>query len=246
MADLSDFGVETDEPTPEDQVKINLSQWFENHGATVFWEKRPSYGYRLFHTSGADCPDLLVSSAYGTFAIEVKTGEDSASVHDGLLQTHRYWKDYVFDGEPYRADGDSVSVNAFLLASAYSPDGALFYRHGTRDTVRERSILERLDDYWEPPIHFLPDWEFSTTESMIRILWRLSKRSVAESDLENVACAVGAVLSERLDGCRPTRDKPSDPGPFEREPMPAPRALYKTHDDVSGGVNCQHWGWLDD
>jgi len=246
MTDLSDFGVETQEPSPEDKVKINLSQWFEQHGAAVYWEKRPSYGYSQFHTGGADCPDLLAVGRWGAFAVEVKRGDDSASVHDGVLQTHRYWEDYVFDGESYRADGDTVSVDAFLLASAYSPDGALFYRHGTRDTVRERSISERLGDYWDPPIHFLPDWEFSTTESMVRILWRLSKRSAASSDLQTIGCGVGAVLSERLDGGRPTRDRPDDTRPFERSPMPAPHALYKTHEHGAGGAKCQNWRWLDE
>jgi len=246
MTDLGDFGVNVQEPTPEDQVKINLARWFKNHGARVYWEKRPSYGWSVFHTDGGtNRPDLLVLGGGRTFAVEVKRGDDSASVHDGVAQIHRYWQDYTLDGQSYRADGGSLSVDAFVLATAYSPDGALFYRHGTRDTVRQRHINQRLSDYWDPPIHFLPDWEFSTTESAIRIAWRFADRSLRQHDTAGGAAGIGALLSSRLDGVRPERNRPEDAGPFERSPMPKPRALFKTFDDNGGGgAACQNWRWV--
>jgi hypothetical protein len=245
MVDLSDFGggVEHD-PSPEDAVKINLSQWLENHGAAVYWEKRPSYGYSVFHTQTAERPDLLAVGDRHNYAIEVKPGNDSASVHDGAAQTLRYWKRYNLDevDEYYRAGGSEVEIDAFTVASRFAPDGKLFYRVGQRDVCRERPVYERLE-YFDPPVHFLPDYEYGTTETVTRLLWRMATQSREERPAADDAPAgIGVLLSSRLDGSRPTRPAPDDVAPFDRTPMPEPRALFKSFGDESaGGTACQNW-----
>jgi hypothetical protein len=247
MPDLGDFGGGAPEPGPEDQVKIDLSRWFENHGARVFWEKRPSFGYSTFSTQTAERPDLLVVGDRRAFAVEVKRGHDSAGVHDGAAQTLRYWKRYNLDGvdEFYRADGSQVSVDAFILATQFSPDGKLFYRYGRRDVVRQRSIEERLE-YFDPPIHFLPDYEYGTTETVTRMLWRMATQSREQRPgSEESPAGIGTLLSSRLDGDQPTRPDTDDVPPFKRNPMPEPRALFKSFgEDSAGGTQCQNWRWV--
>jgi hypothetical protein len=246
MAKLSDFGGGQPEPSPEDQVKINLSRWFENHGAAVYWEKKPSYGFPRFTTQTTERPDLLIVGDVRVFAVEVKPGDDSAGVHDGAVQTHRYWERYTVGDtdEFYQADGQELDVDAFVLATAFSPDGRLFYRWGQRDSIRERSIVDRLE-YFDPPIHFLPDYEYCTTESVTRLLWRFATRSLDDSGQDNVNAGIGTLLSTRLDGQQPERPSRDDPDPFERQPMPEPRALFKSFpDEHAGGVKCQNWRWV--
>jgi len=114
--DLTDWTEQEggEDPSPEDAVKINLSRWFENHGATVYWEKRPSYGYQIFRTDGgADHPDLLVDGQYRTFAIEVKRGTEGSLIHDGIAQTKRYWSDYI-QGTDYRLRSGSVTICSLM------------------------------------------------------------------------------------------------------------------------------------
>jgi len=242
MSDLSDFGGGA--PDPEDKVKIDLSRWFEQHGAQVFWEKRPSYGYSTFHTETTERPDLLVVGARGTarvFAIEVKIPDGGGDVYTGAQQTERYWRNYCFGGEEYRAGGSIREPTAFLLATKFTPDGRLFSRWGARDSRRERSITERLE-YFDAPIHFLPDWEFTTTEAVVRMQWR-GADAVADRHDETASAGVGALLSTRLDGAAPARLTPEDRPPSEADAEP--RALYKSYDEAyGGGANCQNWRWF--
>lgn len=245
MSSLQDFGGGVDDdPSPEDEVKINLSQWFENHGATVYWEKRPSYGYGVFRTKTTERPDLLVDGEYHTFAVEVKIPDGAGDIYSGANQTYRYWHRYCMEDvdEFYKVDGDEKDITAFLVATGFSPDGRLSQRYDTQSDVRPLPIHDdRRLEYFDPPIHFLPDWEFGVSETVTRMLWRL-----AGSDNENrdydAAVGIGSMLSTRLDGGQPDIPEQDDPGPFDRKKMPEPRALYQSYDDESGGgANCQNW-----
>lgn len=244
--DLTDWTEQEggEDPSPEDAVKINLSRWFENHGATVYWEKRPSYGYQIFRTDGgADHPDLLVDGQYRTFAIEVKRGTEGSLIHDGIAQTKRYWSDYI-QGTDYRLRSGSVTIDAFLLATEHAPDGRLYYRHGTRDTVRDRHITDRdVFSQFDPPIQWLPDWEFTNTESATRILWRFAKMGLSDEQRDNIDAGVGTMLSDRLDGTQPNQLTPEDTDPFERSPMPAPKALYRSFGEENG-IATHNWRWV--
>jgi hypothetical protein len=246
MTDLSDFGGGRRSPDPEDQVKIDLSNWFESHGAEVFWEKEPSYGRDVFSTTTTRRPDLLVRGRKQDYAVEVKPGDAGGGIHDGVIQTWDYWRRVADESvqEYYEADGDRLEPDAFLLATEYAPDGKLFYRWGHRETVRDRPAAERLD-YFDPPIHFLPDWEFSMTESNTRLLWRLADRDTDNVGTVTDPPGIGTVLSDRLDGQQPDSELPVDRSPFDRSQMPAPRALYKSYDDkTAGGALCHNWRWV--
>lgn len=237
MAKLSDFGAGVDdEPAPEDEVKINLSTWLKKHGADVYWEKRPSYGHRTFSTQSSKNPDLLAVTRWDTYAIEVKTGDDGGGIHDGVVQTERYWYDYVNADQRYFFDGSETQVDAFLLATQHAPDGRLYYRRDRRDKLRTEHVTDRFDDL-EPPVKWLPDWEFYNTESLIRVLWRFAKNTKPDGDERDAIPGIGALLSKRLDGERPQPLSPEDAGPFDCNGDHAPAALYRSFD----GGNVHEW-----
>lgn len=245
---LEEFGGGvTDNPSPEDQVKIDLSQWFENHGATVYWEKRPSYGYGVFRTQTAERPDLLVDGENHTFAVEVKIPDGAGDIYSGANQTYRYWHRYCIEdnAEFYKAGGGQKEITAFVLATGFSPDGRLSQRYDTQSDVRPLPIHDdRRLEYFDPPIHFLPDWEFGVSETVTRMLWRLASSDNDDSDHDATA-GIGSMLSTRLDGSQPDIPETDDPGPFEQSNMPEPRALYQSFDDeYGGGVSCQNWRTL--
>jgi hypothetical protein len=107
--------------------------------------------------------------------------------------------------------------------------------------VREQPVHDRLE-YFDPPVHFLPDYEYGTTETVTRMLWRLASQSRRERAETDDPSGIGTLLSSRLDGSRPTRPDVDDVAPFDRSPMPEPRALFKTFDDeYAGGTQCQNW-----
>lgn len=247
MADLSDFGGGADQdPDPEDQVKIDLSQWFKNHGAEVFWEKRPSYGHRVFRCKTAEKPDLLVRGDRHTFAIEVKIPDGAGDAYSGAEQTFRYWRRYCVEEEDefYRADGDELEPDAFILGTKYAPDGRLTQRYDTQSNVRPVPIHDKKRlEYFDAPIHFLPDWEFGIAETVTRMLWRFADQRYDDS--AHRAAGIGTLLSSRLDGRQPEIPDEDAPGPFERPEMPEPRALYRSFDDeYGGGAKCQNWRGL--
>lgn len=247
MSKLSDFGGGVkSEPSPEDRVKIELSKWFENNDADVYWEKRPSYGYPTFRTQTTERPDLLVVGGHHTYAIEVKQPDGAGDVYSGAVQTFRYWRRFCIDNtdEYYRAAGDRHLPDAFLLATKWAPDGRLLARYDTQSDVRPLPIHHERRMAWaDPPVHFLPDWEFAVAETVTRILWRLAEAENAELP-HDAPCGIGALLSSRNDGPKPDVPDEDEPGPFEQADMPEPMAIFKSFSGSGSGVACQNWRCL--
>lgn len=239
---LSDYGGGAPDPTPEDKVKIDLSRWFDTLNVDIYWEKRPSYGYQTFQTNGkTDHPDLLVDGQRHTFAIEVKSGTDGGGIHDGVAQTKRYWTDYVNGDKQYRLYDGDVSIDAFILATKYSMAGRLYSNeYDMRDRVRETHVRERLSGDIDPPIHFLPDWEFTSTETATRTLWRFCKMEQSNNDLDAVDAGVGVLLSDVLDGTQPENTLQGGTDPLDRSDTPTPKALYRSFNGGSG-FNVHNW-----
>jgi hypothetical protein len=247
MAKLSDFGGGSQKLKPEDEVKINLSRWFSNHGADVYWEKRPSYGHQVFRCQTAEKPDLLVCGQRQNYAIEVKQPDGAGDVYTGAEQTYRYWRRFCIEDceEYYKAGGDNIQPDAILLATGFAPDGRLAQRYDTHSHVRPLPIYDdRRLDYFDPPIHFLPDWEFGIAEAVTRMMWRLATARDDERD-DPINVGIGTMLSTWLDGNQPRVPSENDPGPFQQSEMPEPRALYKSfNNDNAGGAACQNWRGL--
>lgn len=210
MTDLSDFGAGVEHnPGPEDEVRLRLSQWLRSAGADVYWDRDHSYGWGTFDPGSAARPDLLVMGPGRNYAIEVKPGDESSAIHDALPQLVNYWE-MVIDGESeYRVDGQSVSIDAFLLATNNSPAGRLYDGEGESDVLRTGYSEGRQKAV---SVGQVPAREFNATERVIRAVWRFSKDRRPDASL-----GIGALLSSRLDG--------DDPGVSDS----VPAALFKSH-----------------
>lgn len=191
--DLRDFGGGVDEdPGPEDEVRIKLSRWLSDHGAKVYWDRKPSYGYSTFSPGQIARPDLLVEGRFRTYAIEVKVGDDGATIHDALPQTVGYWEAVASGDTDYRVRGKQIDIDAFLLATKNTPFGRLFKAEGEKEVLRTETSEGRQRGVKSGQ---LPPREFCSTETAIRAMWRFAKERNEETDL-----GIGALLSSRLDG----------------------------------------------
>jgi len=167
-------------------------------------------------------PDLLVEGVNSNYIIEVKpAGKSSSKVHDGLPQLVNYWEQYESDEMEFSIRGKNVDIDAFLLATDFSPQGRLYTGSGERDVMRKF-----IDGNRKAAINSgqLPEREFNATESIIRTMWRFSKERKPDAKT-----GVGALLSSRLDG--------TDAGVDNSNPA----ALYKSH----GGIELtkEHTGY---
>jgi hypothetical protein len=193
---LADFteGDPADDAGPEDVVKHELTEWMADHGATaVYWEKANPWNYPTFRTSGTDRPDLLAETERGmTVAIETK--HDNSGVYRAPPQLQRYWENYIDGGEEYRADGERIEPDVFVLATGHAPDGRLF------DTEHDDDVLQTWEAWGGSQFPrgkgWLPKVEYNATKSVVRVQWQYA--AAAFSDETGVG--IGALLSSTLDG----------------------------------------------
>jgi len=227
MTDLSDFGGGVDhDPGPEDETRLKLSKWLRDSGADVYWDRDHSYGWGCFDPGNKARPDLLACCDERNYAIEVKPGDDSSKLHDGLPQLVNYWE-HVLNGDAvYKVNGKKTAIDAFLIATDHSPYGRLYTSNGESDVIR----TNHSDGHKKAvEIGELPKVEFNATERIIRALWRFSK-----DRRPNAHLGIGALLSSRLDA----RD---DGGVSSATPA----ALFKSHggQQPSGWNKPRHQWW---
>ena len=254
--------VEPSDLQEEHGVWLKLSRWFADHGAEVYWEEHPNElppgfdEFGRFSMNGTDRPDLLVVGGQRTFAVEVKSGSDTSSVHAGINQTAGYWRDYSRKDidRTYTVDGVERDIDAFVLATAHSPDGSVYARWYDR-AVREWPASKRFDWFDGSP-YWTPEWEFSASETATRLMWDEARRKIEENPDHGAetyaddAAGVGVVLSDALDWSEIERPEyEQSPDPFERSSAVgiAPMALYKRPvGDVDGasGTDCHNWRWV--
>lgn len=178
---------------PEDEAKHTITEWLQEHGADVYWEKSNPFDYPTFKIENERSkPDLLIEIDGVTIAAEMKDASHSKNVYDATLQLHDYWLRYVSHNHQYVADGTPVDIDAFVTGTQYSMKGHLFvpwreqchnpYGHGNG---RSRAI--EMGD--------LPPTEYNMTEQHIRLLWRLAKKA----EIDQNTPAIGALLSTALE-----------------------------------------------
>jgi len=263
MSDLSDFGggledIRSELSTPEHRVQLDLSQWFTANGADVYWDEDPTTKsgekflskteYSTFNKDGI-IPDLLVVGDTNTFAIEVKDANDTGNIHSAAHETYEYWHDYTVGEGGYWIDNTPTKIDAFLVASQYSVEGALYARWFD-DKVREWPIWKRWN--MDKPIRFAPDWEFAASETATRIMWRLAKSTFdddAPFDSHKMVDdhpGIGAVFSTVLDGSQPSRPETGHEKnpPRDMASVSSPKACYKRPVAEEPGFSCHNWRWL--
>lgn len=229
MTKLNDFGAGVDDdPAPEDETRIQLSQWFKKHHADVYWDKSQTkaghaYNFKTFSPGTQSRPDLIAKGRYNTYAIEVKPGSESSKIHDAFPQLQKYWRAAV-DGEAdYTINGKPVDVDAFLLATENAIHGRLYDKTGNGDVIRT-STSDGRDEMAKRG--YIPGKEFNATERVTRVLWRFTKELRPEANI-----GIGVLLSSALDSAvdRPVEAKP--------------KAMYKVHGgvDINGTDAYQFW-----
>lgn len=246
MASLSDFMPDPEDP--EVRAKQQLSDWASRHGARVFWEPdEPAerFGYETFEADSASRPDLLFlphDAAVG-YAAEVKPADEAGKVNDGAMQTVRYWAQIQNGALSFTVDGEPIDVSAVVLATPYSPEGHLYYRYGSREAPRERHISERVE-WFDPPFYWIPDWEFSSTETAIRLMQRAAKmlHKIGAVETLDDSPGIGALLSQRLDGDQPVPRQPEADPAHQLSEDECPMALHFTFS--GSAVDRHNWGWV--
>lgn len=234
MSNLSDYGAGVEhDPDPEDEVKIHLSKWLENHGCKVYWEKDPSYGYKKFTTESTENPDLLVENRYKNkyWLIEVKIGDDSGAIHRAVPQLLRYYRMHQNNEQVYKIRGKQVEPYGFLLATRNAFHGKLYKSDGVREVLHEETWAKHND------ASFLPTQEYGATETVVRILWQMASDEFPASTTH-----IGALLADVLDHNPPKKPITSET-PWQ-ETSTKPKALYykpKAEDNHE-----QFWRGLDE
>jgi hypothetical protein len=111
----------------ERAVQIEVSEWLEQHAnGSVYWSENPTEGFGRFNMdSDSGRPDLLCTGE-SNILIELKDGEDSAGIYDAMSQIHRYWQSYEYGGASVETNQGPIEVDAFVIATQYSPEGHLF------------------------------------------------------------------------------------------------------------------------
>jgi len=222
---LDDFGggIDRGDNNPEEDVKIELSQWLDARNLTVYWEKkhRETHSHSTFRVKGRRKPDLFIDGPSSNYAVEVKVGEESSPVHDGCAQTYQYWKDIVDGSASYIVNGKEKELDAVLLATKYAKEGRLFNDVDQRDPLRTGRDPGGREEAVK--IEALPKNEHTCTETAVRLMWRFSKEYDDDAEV-----GIGSLLSSKLDG-----DDPTNSDPY---------ALYKCHGSVNGkGNRYQEW-----
>jgi hypothetical protein len=201
----------------EQQVQHVLSEWLETHtNAIVYWEQQSPYNYPRFSVRGhsGEKPDILLVGER-TYAIEVKSGADSAAVYDSAAQLHRYFAAYEQDTCTYMVDGTPIDVDVFLIANKHSQEGRLFKE--SREFSHEHQKGE--GGWWAYQKGRIPLREWNRTETVIRLQMRY-----ANELCEDYTAGIGALLSSKLDV------------PLEQDPLAVTPKLLVYHQG-------EDWTW---
>lgn len=190
-----------DDVGPEHNAKHKLTEWLQDHGATVWWEESNPWGYDQFtirrDATHGGIPDLLIEIDGYAFVTEFKPGNSVGGIYDALTQLHGYWVEYLTKDLSYIVADRNPTIDGFLTASKHSRFGRLFppYAEGPKVT------LETMDDSRASCYNYgqLPPTEYRMTEQHIRTLWRLGKKTVGNIETVSHIPNLGTLLSEHLE-----------------------------------------------
>lgn len=187
-------------------VQRSLADWLNRRAnAKVYWAENPPEEYERFSFENADHrPDLLAISDL-TVVAELKDGDDSKGVYEAMSQLHDYWVQYEYGDSHVRVANETIDVDAFVIATQYSPDGHLFKRdpqnEGIRGEDREKGFRQTYgdDEFWNHGNR--PQYEYTRTEAIPRIQWRYAwyeaeRQNETKSDIDT---GLGILLSDLID-----------------------------------------------
>jgi hypothetical protein len=146
----------------ERAAQIEISDWLEQQAsASVYWSEDPVEGFgRFTMESESTRPDLL-STGNLNIVIELKDGDDSAGIYDAIGQLHGYWRSYEYGDSCVETDQGPVEVDAFVIATQYSPEGHLFKEDREQGF---RQTYEKHEAGWNQGMR--PQFEYARTEAI--------------------------------------------------------------------------------
>lgn len=188
-----------DKKPDEEQAKVKLTEWFEHHGANVYWEQDQPYGRQTFSTLDiSEKPDLLVTHPdHLTGAYEVKIGNDGTAIYDGAIQTVRYWRRFERGDEKYQIEGNIHTPDVFALATANAPFGRLYNDTEVKDRLKH-DIHTSDGRKRGAETGQVPRREYSSSETTLRLMWRFMDRYASDEEI-SAESGVGALYSNLLD-----------------------------------------------
>ncbi len=190
-----------------------LTNWIINNTESkVYWAENKSKDISTFTFTGNGRPDML---SYGknnlNIIYEVKDGNNSAGIYDAMVQLHNYWKQYEFNNEEIKIDNEIIHIDAFVIATQYSPKGHLF-KYNSKETKsatsndREKGFRQTYDNKFKGQRKNGPDkrpkFSFARTEAIPSILYRYAWNEaelIQNSKRSEIETGIGILLSERND-----------------------------------------------
>lgn len=203
MAKLTDFGggYSSDDANPEDEVNKKLSQWIVRHGSNrVFWDRKRSYGHGTFSISTQRRPDLVIVADGGNYIVEVKQGDHSRSIYEGISQLFDYWHDIETGEAKYTVNGEEKEIEAALLATRYSAEGHLFHTRQNKDP-RRTGRGKRSQDAIERRL--IPAVEHTASETALRVAYRWARHEYDSTEEIDGKTGFGFLYSSALDEDEP-------------------------------------------
>lgn len=179
----------------EDQVRASLTEWCEEHGATVYWGEQvegfdqPSFkvqprGINSWNDEPYR-PDMLVVGDEKVIVVEVKIGDQYGVIADGVFETFDYWCKHHEKRPVYRTDDGLYEPDSFTYGTRYAPYGHLYpddhefyYSNGSMYGTNER----------------VPQYEANMASVTVRALWRF-----AQNQDYDISTGVGLLVSDILE-----------------------------------------------
>lgn len=203
-------GIRTTSDGNEAVVRQKLTEWIEDSGGSVYWDKCPKEedrktfsintqrGLEEFtddsqeETDEEYYPDMVAVFDDHCIVIEVKVGEEYGNAMEGVWQTFDYWQKYEQEKPRYETDDGSYEPDSFVLATRCSPYGHLFPANNEflyENEVHESSINE-----------CLPKYEGNMTGIVARMLGRFARGT------EEQSVGLGVLVSSVLEDLNGQQD----------------------------------------
>lgn len=178
----------------EDEVYLQLTAWFQNHGIDVFWNKKNNFA-ETFYTRGQTTRkgDLIIEKTFpwgeivcGVVEVKIERGRDIRSARKIL----DYYNDYITGKIRYFIKGRILEPRYFLVGSKHSVDGKLFMND---NKLYQKS--KKGDDIRKKRPDMFPQDEYSRTFDFTRSIWT----EFRERYEKNKKFKIGVLLSGVLD-----------------------------------------------
>lgn len=156
------------------QVMRGIAQWLKPYGWKVSFNQKNEDNYEIFNANTNSKPDLLIQKNGYNILIETKNGEDHQDLLDGLDQTIKYAGEY-YSGRSQYKKLIKIRINAFILATKFSPFGYLYSKESEMGYVPYTYLTETYN-MTERPI----------THTLTRFLWRSWTKGLAAEHYEEL------------------------------------------------------------